>query len=125
MTAMAHDFWRSCGYRLLTVGGDGRLTVTDDFLRSFLTRPELAPIPESCAAEHALHDALLAAPRRAVAPAELAAIADADARENYAHLAALPRAPDRGELGGSGVRRTVSRRWRGRAAACSSTSSRR
>ena len=80
---MAHDFWRSCGYRLLTVGGDGRLTVTDDFLRSFLTRPELAPIPESCAAEHALHDALLAAPRRAVTPAELAAIADADARENY------------------------------------------
>jgi hypothetical protein len=83
MTAMAHDFWRSCGYRLLTVGGDGRLTVTDDFLRSFLTRPELAPIPESCAAEHALHDALLATPRHAVTPAELAEVADADARENY------------------------------------------
>ncbi|MET0204248.1 MAG: DUF6352 family protein, partial [Casimicrobiaceae bacterium] len=80
---MAHDFWRSCGYRLLTVGGDGRLTVTDDFLRSFLARPELAPIPESCAAEHALHDALLAAPRRVVSPAELAAIADADAQDNY------------------------------------------
>ena len=80
---MAHDFWRSCGYRLLTVGGDGRLTVTDDFLRSYLMRPELAPIPESCAAEHALHDALLATPRRTVTPAELAAITDADARENY------------------------------------------
>ena len=83
MSEPRRDFWRSCGYRLLTVGGDGRLTVTDDFLRSFLTRPELTPIPESCAAEHALHDALLAAPRRAVTPAELAAIADADARENY------------------------------------------
>jgi uncharacterized protein DUF6352 len=80
---MAHDFWRSCGYRLLTVGGDGRLTVTDDFLRSYLTRPELAPIPESCAAESALHDALLAAPRRAVTPAEIAAIADPDVRDNY------------------------------------------
>ncbi|HET9045787.1 MAG TPA: DUF6352 family protein, partial [Casimicrobiaceae bacterium] len=78
------DFWRSCGYRLLTVGSDGRLTVTDDFLRSYLTRPELAPIPESCAAENTLHDALMREPRRAVSPAELAAFADADARENYA-----------------------------------------
>jgi hypothetical protein len=77
------DFWPSCGYRLLTVGSDGRLTVTDDFLRSYLLRPELAPIRESCAAEHALHDALLAEPRRTIAPAELAAMADPDARENY------------------------------------------
>lgn len=77
------DFWPSCGYRLLAVGTDGRLTVTDDFLRSYLLRPELAPIPESCAAELALHDALLAHPRRAVAPEELAELADADARENY------------------------------------------
>ena len=77
------DFWPTCGYRLLTRGGDGRLTVTDDFLRSYLTRPELAPIPESCRTELALHDALLANPRRAVAPAESAAIADVDARENY------------------------------------------
>lgn len=77
------DFWPSCGYRLLKVGADGRLTVTDDFLRSYLLRPELAPIPESCAAENALHDALVAAPRRAVAPAEVAAIADPDVRENY------------------------------------------
>jgi len=77
------DYWTSCGYRLLTRGGDGRLTVTDDFLRSYLTRPELSPIPESCAAELALHDALLANPRRSVPPADLAAVADADARENY------------------------------------------
>ena len=45
------DFWPSCGYRLLEVGTDGRLRLTDDFLRSLLLRPELAPIPESCAAE--------------------------------------------------------------------------
>ncbi len=77
------DFWASCGYRLLAVGGDGRLTVTDDFLRSYLARPELAPVPESCAAESALHDALMHTPRRAVSRAELAAIGDADARENY------------------------------------------
>ncbi len=77
------DFWSGCGYRLLAVGSDGRLTVTDDFLRSYLLRPELAPIPESCAAELALHDALLANPQRAVGADELATLADADARENY------------------------------------------
>lgn len=77
------DYWASCGYRLLVVGEDGRLRVTDDFLRGFLLRPELAPIPESCAAEIALHDALLQEPRRAVAAGEIAAIADADVRDNY------------------------------------------
>jgi len=77
------DFWPSCGYRLLARGGDGRLTVTDAYLRSFLARPELAPIAESCAAELALHDALLATPRRVVCDDELAAIADADAADNY------------------------------------------
>jgi hypothetical protein len=77
------DFWPSCGYRLLARGGDGRLTVTDAFLRSFLARPELAPVPESCPAELALHDALVAAPRRAVRDDELAALADDDARDNY------------------------------------------
>ena len=57
------DFWRSCGYRLLGRDARGRLAVTDDFLRSYLARPELAPVPESCAAELRLHDALLAATR--------------------------------------------------------------
>jgi hypothetical protein len=78
------DFWTSSGYRLLRTGSDGRLTVTDDFLRSFLMRPELAPIPESCAAELALSDALSANPRKTVDAAEIDAIRDADARENYA-----------------------------------------
>ncbi len=77
------DFWRSSGYRLLTKGEDGRLQVTDDFLRSFLARPELAPVPESSATELRLHDALLADPRRAIPAAEIGAIDDADARENY------------------------------------------
>jgi len=77
------DFWPSSGYRLLKVGADGRLVVTDDFLRASLLRPELAPIAESCAAEMALHEKLLANPRAAVAEAELAPIVDADVRENY------------------------------------------
>jgi Family of unknown function (DUF6352) len=78
------DFWRSSGYRLLTIGTDGRLTLTDDFLRAALLRPELAPLPESCPAELALHERLMAAPRSVVADAELAALADPDIRENYA-----------------------------------------
>jgi len=77
------DFWPSCGYRLLAVGADGRLTLTDDFLRSLLLRPELAPVAESCAAEQAMHEMLFAAPRAAVAESDLAPIVDPDARENF------------------------------------------
>jgi hypothetical protein len=77
------DFWPSCGYRLLEHTGDGRLRVTDDFLRSYLLRPELAPVRESGAAELALHDALVADPRRAVGEAQVAALEDDDARDNY------------------------------------------
>jgi len=78
------EYWTNCGYRLLRAGADGRLTLTDDFLRSLLLRPELAPVAESCAAELALHDRLLAAPRDAVTQSELHRLADADVRENYA-----------------------------------------
>src|SRR5438093_13558002 len=49
------DFWRGCGYRLLAQGAEGTLRLTDDFLRSFLTRPELAAVPDSGPAELALH----------------------------------------------------------------------
>ena len=78
------DYWRQCGYRFLDKTADGHLVVTDDFLRSLLQRPELAPVAESCAGELALHERLLEAPRAAVDERQLAAISDADARENYA-----------------------------------------
>lgn len=77
------DFWPSCGFSLLKRGDDGRLTVTDDYLRAYYLRPELAPVPESCDEERALHASLLDNPRRDVMDAEIAAIADEDARENY------------------------------------------
>jgi uncharacterized protein DUF6352 len=77
------DFWEHCGFHLLERGGDGRLVVTDDYLRLYYSRPELAPVPESCEAERALHASLMSAPRRGVGAAEIAAIADPDARENY------------------------------------------
>ena len=77
------DFWESCGYRLLARGADGRLTVTDAFLRSYLTRVELAPIAESGPGELALHESLMALPRRVVGDAEISAIDDDDAKANY------------------------------------------
>jgi len=77
------DFWQSSGYHLLRKRADGRLVVTDDFLRFYYSRPELAPVAESCAAERALHASLMQDPRRNVAGAEIDAVADPDARENY------------------------------------------
>lgn len=77
------DFWQGCGFNLLKRGEDGRLAITDDYLRAYYLRPELAPVPESCDAERALHQTLLEAPRREVAEREITAIADEDARENY------------------------------------------
>ncbi|WP_431855539.1 DUF6352 family protein [Azospirillum sp.] len=77
------DFWRSSGYHLLTRDAEGRLEVTDDFLRAYLLRPEMQPPPEACANEVALYNGLLEEPRRRVADSEVAALADADARENF------------------------------------------
>lgn len=77
------DFWQSCGFSLLARGVDGRLVVTDDFLRAYFARPELAPAPGSCAAEIALHLSLTENPRREITAGEIDAVADADARDNY------------------------------------------
>jgi hypothetical protein len=77
------DFWPSCGFNLLERGAEGRLVVTDDYLRFYYARPELAPVAESCGAERTLHASLLERPRRAVAVPEIEAVVDADARENY------------------------------------------
>lgn len=77
------DFWLASGHHLLDRRDDGRLVVTDAFLKAYLARPEIAPVPESCAVERALHAELLARPR-ADMTARLPAIADPDARHNYA-----------------------------------------
>jgi hypothetical protein len=80
---MAQDFWRNSGFHLLDRDAAGRLLVTDDFLRAYLLRPEIRPVDESGPAERALHDALLAEPRRPVRADEVEGIEDADARFNY------------------------------------------
>jgi hypothetical protein len=77
------DFWLSCGHHLLDRGAGGGLVATDEFLKAYLARPELAPPPEACVVERTLHAALLAEPRRPVGADDIAAIADADARENW------------------------------------------
>jgi len=77
------DFWLSCGHHLLDRDEGGGLVATDEFLKVYLARPELAPPPEACVVERTLHAALLADPRRPVSPEDIAPIADADARENW------------------------------------------
>jgi hypothetical protein len=78
------NFWPSSGYDLLEVDANGHLLVTDVFLRHLLSRPEIAPIAESCDNELALHASLDSDPRRSVAADELAAVVDKDAADNYA-----------------------------------------
>jgi hypothetical protein len=88
MIAMA-DFWLSCGHHLLDRDDGGGLLVTDEFLKAYLARPELAPPQNACVAERSLHAALLSDPRRPVAASEIAAVADADARENWTVMIAF------------------------------------
>jgi hypothetical protein len=81
---LAQDFWASSGFRLLSRGPEGWLAPGDDYLRQFLSRPELAPPPEAGPGERHLHARLEEKPRLAIAAADLAAVEDADARENWA-----------------------------------------
>lgn len=77
------DFWLSCGHHLTDRDAGGGLLVTDEFLKVYLARPELVPPPQACAAEQALHAALLTDPRRRIARDQIAALRDADARDNW------------------------------------------
>lgn len=83
------DFWLSSGHHLLDRDEHGRLQVTDEFMKLYLARPELAPPPDACVAECSLHAALLSDPRRPVAAADIEGLADADARENWQYMIAL------------------------------------
>ena len=80
------DFWRDSGFHLVQRNASGHLVVTDAFLRAYLARPEIRPVPESCDAERVLHAALMADPRQAVSAHRVADVADPDARENYGVL---------------------------------------
>ena len=83
------DFWVASGHHLCDVADHGRLVATDDLWRAFLARPELIPPDEACDAERALHAALMEAPLQVVEAARIAALADADARENFGQFLAF------------------------------------
>jgi hypothetical protein len=84
----SHDFWISSGHHLLDRDREGRVVVSDDFLKVYLARPEITPPVDACIAEQSLHRKLLDDPRAGVAPTEVSAIADSDARENWETLLA-------------------------------------
>ena len=78
------DFWPHCGFHSLARDARGWLVPAEAYFQWILARPELALVPESCAAEMALHQSLAVSPLRPVAPQELTALADDDARANHA-----------------------------------------
>ena len=77
------NYWANSAYSTLAISPDHQLLVTDDFLRTYMARPELALVPESCPNERALHQRLTDNPRVEVSEAEIAAMADVDVQENY------------------------------------------
>lgn len=81
--ASGAEFWLTSGYHLLRRGEDGRLYVTNEYLRAFFQRPEMAIVEESCESERALHAHLLEDPRHKVTEARLSELQDPDARDNY------------------------------------------
>jgi hypothetical protein len=83
------EFWVASGHHLTRLDAQGRMMVTDELLLAWLARPEVLPPDDACAAERALHAKLVAAPRAPVAEAEIAAMADPDARENWGFLIEL------------------------------------
>jgi len=77
------DFWKSAGAHLLERDAEGWLKVTPSFLRAYYTRPEVHPIDTSCEQEVRLHEELMADPLRPVEEAQIAALADTEAADNY------------------------------------------
>lgn len=75
--------WPSVGFADLGRDARGWLVPGAAWWARQVARPELALVEESCAAERALHASLSADPVRPVAEAELARLADADARDNW------------------------------------------
>jgi hypothetical protein len=82
------DFWLTSGHHLLDRGEDGRLKITDEFLKAYLARPELMPPAGACIAEREIHRQMMINPRMIIADSQLAAIAEHDARDNWALMIA-------------------------------------
>ncbi len=76
--------WKSAGLHLTHRLENGWLAVSPDLLRAYYTRPEIHPVAESCPAEIALFERLMADPAVPVSKTDLAALADRDTADNYA-----------------------------------------
>jgi hypothetical protein len=83
------EFWLTSGHLLLDRDAGGGLVMSDDLLKVYFMRPELAPPDDAGNVERTLHAALIADPRRTVSRGEIAAIEDADARENWGQMLAF------------------------------------
>ena len=77
------DFWPDSGLSQTRTDTQGWLVPQPAYWHRFLQRPELALVPESCAAETRLHRSLHGNPLLRVNEASLALLADADVRDNY------------------------------------------
>jgi len=77
------NYWTNSAYQTLAISPDRQLLVTDDFLRTYMQRPELKLVPESCPKERLLHQRLTENPRADVPEAEISEMADEDIQENY------------------------------------------
>jgi hypothetical protein len=83
------EFWVASGHHLTRRGDHGGLLATPELIMAWLARPELMPPQDACAAERRLHASLLADPLRPVSKADIAALEDADARENWTFMMAF------------------------------------
>ncbi len=78
-----HGFWQLGAQASWSLNPQAWLRPQAAFFALFLRRPEMALQADSCAAERAVHQTLSEQPLAQMAPAQLAAIADADARANF------------------------------------------
>ena len=78
-----NDFWLTSGWHLLDKDQSGCLVPTEDFMRAYFYRPEVAQIEESCEAEIELHKKLVEAPFIKVEKGDLDSIKDKDVVFNY------------------------------------------
>jgi hypothetical protein len=80
------EFWVASGHHLTRRAEHGGLVATPELIMAYLARPELMPPDDACDAERNLHAGLLSDPLRRVSKADIAALADADARENWTFM---------------------------------------
>src|SRR5947207_7409352 len=83
------EFWVASGHHPTRRADHGGLVATPELILAYLARPELMPPANACEAERNLHASLLANPLRPVSKADISALADADARENWTLMMAF------------------------------------